>query len=203
LIIVGEMNLTFKKRSGEFYCPSCEQPRVYVQKRVKRFLTLYFIPLIPLDTVNEFVECQNCRGSFTADSLDMRPEDYQRAARRMMADDVRRVMVLTMLADDVAEPAEIDVIRSTYRQLAERELTDAELKRDLVQARQAKVTAATYAAAIASRRSPAEKDLILRSAFLVASATGDLSDERKEQLKQLPIALGVSEEHFRQIIAQT
>jgi tellurite resistance protein len=64
------------------------------------------------------------------------------------------------------------------------------------------VNATQYARAIALRRNPEEREGILRGAFLVASATGTMSPERLDQVKELPAALNVSEERFREIIAQ-
>jgi hypothetical protein len=203
VIIVGEMNLTLKKGSGEFYCPMCSGERPYVRKRIKRFLTVYFIPLIPLSTVSEHVQCQKCRQTFPLTATSLRPEDYQRAAAQQFADDVRRVMVLTMLADHEVQEEEISVIQRVYQQLTGRELTRAELDHDMLQARRSGVSAVTYARAIASRRSAEEKEWLIRGAFHVAAATGELSDRRMEQLKDLPTVLGVEPERFRQIVAES
>ena len=50
LIIFGTRGVTYSVATGEFHCPSCAIKRGYDHKRVRRFFTLYFIPLIPLDT---------------------------------------------------------------------------------------------------------------------------------------------------------
>lgn len=200
MIIIGEMNLTLKGKAGEFFCPRCAGQQAYAHKRVRRFLTLYFIPVIPLDTVSEHVQCQKCRQTFPVSALQQHEEDYRRVAVAQFADDVRRVMVLTMLADDRANPEELGVLARVYFQLAQRELTETEIQADIRQARAAKVEAATYAKAIASRRSAEEKDWILRGAFLIAAAQGDLPPARGEQLRKLLTALGVTEDRFRQIV---
>jgi tellurite resistance protein len=81
-------------------------------------------------------------------------------------------------------------------------MTADELAKDVEQARRARVDAMQYARAITVRRNQEEREGILRAAFLVASATGTMSAERLDQVKGLPAALGISEERFREIIAQ-
>jgi hypothetical protein len=44
MILIGEMNITYTKGIGEFYCPTCEKEHPCQHKRVRRFLTIYFIP---------------------------------------------------------------------------------------------------------------------------------------------------------------
>lgn len=57
---------------GEFICPSCRAPRKYNKTKATRWFTLYFIPVIPLGTVGEFVQCQTCGVTFKPAVLDMK-----------------------------------------------------------------------------------------------------------------------------------
>ncbi len=203
MLIIGEMNITYKRGVGDFYCPGCKRQQMYQQKRVRRFLTLYFIPVIPLDLIGEHVQCQSCRQQFTVDSLNFREEDYRREEMRQFANDVKRVMVLTMIADDIVDEDEIATVQQVYRRLTAEEISREQIEREVELARSSGASAARYAQIIAHRRSEEEKDWIVRGAFLVASAGGGISPERLEQLKLLPQALGMSEERFRQIIEQS
>lgn len=49
---------------GEFYCPSCGVDRHYHHKQARRWFTLFFIPLIPLKVLGEYVECQTCQQGY-------------------------------------------------------------------------------------------------------------------------------------------
>ena len=64
IIIWGTKGLTTRKGEGQFVCPACGSERRYLHKQVRRFFTLYFIPLIPLGIVGTYVECQGCSGTF-------------------------------------------------------------------------------------------------------------------------------------------
>ncbi len=202
MLIIGEIDLTFTSGTGTFFCPRCRSQRAYSQKKFRRFLTLYFIPLIPLHVVREQIVCQVCRGKYPLEASTLTEEMYREIQRREFAEDVRHVMVLTMLADDRVSPQELDVVRSIYRQLAGRDLSDAELQLEIDMGRTTRVSAATYARTVAHRRTAEEREWMVRAAFLVASAEGELSAERLVQLKLLPIALQISEERFRQIIEE-
>ncbi len=70
LIIFGRRGVTGTKGQGTFQCPACQTDQPYAHKHVRRFFTLYFIPLIPLGTVGEYVECGRCKGTFKPAVLD-------------------------------------------------------------------------------------------------------------------------------------
>lgn len=68
---------------GKFVCPSCRAQRNYTKTKATRWFTLYFVPLIPLGTVGEFVQCQTCGVTFKPAVLDMRiqPQAVQPSQR--------------------------------------------------------------------------------------------------------------------------
>jgi tellurite resistance protein len=200
MILIGEINITYTKGIGEFYCPQCTREQPCQHKRVRRFLTLYFIPVVPLDLVSEHVRCLGCRQTQPLHAMELGADDYQREHRREFATDVKRVMVLTMIADGALEEEEIETIQHFYRRLADEELSREQILREAEQAQRAGTSAAVYAQVVSGRRSEEEKEWIIRGAFAAAIAGGELSDERLAQLKQLPVALGVSESRFREII---
>ena len=55
LIIYGTKGRETVVKSGRFYCPSCGPDIRYQLKEVRRYFTLYFIPLIPLDRIEDDV----------------------------------------------------------------------------------------------------------------------------------------------------
>ena len=71
LIIFGTRGVTYRKAKGNFSCPACQTLTSYRHRRQRRFFTLYFIPVIPLDLLNEWVECDQCRGTFKMAVLEL------------------------------------------------------------------------------------------------------------------------------------
>ncbi len=57
---------------GQFYCPKCQSQRAYIHKKASRYLSLYFIPIIPMGKLGEFVECQTCGTTFEPSVLQVR-----------------------------------------------------------------------------------------------------------------------------------
>ncbi len=72
LIIFGTRARQSEVGSGEFTCPRCGAKRQYVRKKVNRVFTLYFIPLFPMGTLGEFVECQTCHTTFKPEVIHMK-----------------------------------------------------------------------------------------------------------------------------------
>jgi hypothetical protein len=50
--------------AGVFHCPRCGGDRHYRLKVGRRWFTLFFLPVIPLNEVARAVECQTCKGKF-------------------------------------------------------------------------------------------------------------------------------------------
>jgi len=49
---------------GLFHCPRCGGDRRYRRRAGRRFITLFFIPFIPLTGVGEHVRCTTCRARY-------------------------------------------------------------------------------------------------------------------------------------------
>jgi hypothetical protein len=69
MIIYGHRNKEIEQTTGVFHCPSCGEQRAFKRIKVVRYFTLFFIPLFPLGTTGEFIECQACRRKYQTDIL--------------------------------------------------------------------------------------------------------------------------------------
>lgn len=62
--------LTTRNRTvdeGTFFCPNDGGERRYRHVAARRWLTLFFLPLIPLGTQGEWVQCQSCGAMYDPD----------------------------------------------------------------------------------------------------------------------------------------
>jgi hypothetical protein len=59
---------------GSFHCPNCRCSSPYEQRRVSTYFTLYFIPLFPISSHGEYVQCGQCSGAYDVAILDITPE---------------------------------------------------------------------------------------------------------------------------------
>ena len=72
LLIIFGMKVRHQEiGQGEFFCPKCQNQRNYKHKKAARYFSLYFVPIIPLGTLGEFVECQTCGVAFEPTVLHM------------------------------------------------------------------------------------------------------------------------------------
>ena len=72
-ILMGMRVRTKVVAEGRFTCPKCGGDRLYHHKKAVRWFTLYFIPVIPLGSAGEFVECQTCLTGFEMGVLSYKP----------------------------------------------------------------------------------------------------------------------------------
>jgi hypothetical protein len=90
MIFYGSRGLTSTTDQGKFHCPRCGPGRQYELRQVRRWFTLYFIPLIPMNKTGEYVECKQCSGTFGPEAITYSPAD---AARKLL-NQFRRALVL-------------------------------------------------------------------------------------------------------------
>src|SRR3954465_8784335 len=53
-----------------FFCPGCGGDRPGMRQLARRWFTLFFIPVIPLNVVGEVITCQTCGRSYKPEVLD-------------------------------------------------------------------------------------------------------------------------------------
>lgn len=69
MIIYGTRGKEVVEHYGDLDCPVCRKQTPCAHKAIKRYFTLYFIPLFPVGTVSTWVECNQCGGQFKSDAV--------------------------------------------------------------------------------------------------------------------------------------
>src|SRR6266849_409710 len=106
MIIFGSRGIRMKGGSGTFFCPRCQGSRQYTQRKMRRFFTLYFIPIIPLDVMSEYVECNFCQGTFQPDVVNYDPRADQRRVDAQVRTTLRKWLVAVLVADGLPTDSE-------------------------------------------------------------------------------------------------
>lgn len=70
-LIYGWGNRQKPIASGSFSCPVCRTRTDYIHYSQRRWFSLFFIPLFPITSPQEFVGCHQCNNVFSRDSLPM------------------------------------------------------------------------------------------------------------------------------------
>jgi zinc-ribbon family len=70
LLIIFGFRVFFRTLAqGTFHCRRCGGDREYRHRAGRRWFTLFFLPVIPLNAVGEHVQCTSCRTRYVTDVL--------------------------------------------------------------------------------------------------------------------------------------
>ena len=202
MIIFGARGVTSTIGNGSFYCPECRSTREYAKKRVRRFFTLYFIPLIPLDTLGEYIECEVCKNTFRESVLDYSPEAAEVRFEAEFHKCIRRVMVLMILADGKIGDSEIQSIQQVYSRVSSSQISESDVRKEVAMAYQENLPLTDYLKKVSPYMNDNGKELVLKSAFFVAAADGVFQEEEKKLLTEIAQALQMSPSHFKGVLAE-
>ena len=186
--------------SGAFHCPRCAVKRPYDHKRIRRFFTLYFIPLIPLEHLGEYIECQHCRGSYKPEVLDYDPQANQAAIEAEFQRAVDTVVIAIAMVGEGFETDKIERIRLILGRMKGEEFSTEDI--------QAKVDAPTSNCSSAEdqlkRLAPTlndnGKEIIIKAAIMAAAGGGSFSDEQTSLLLSMASSLGMSPAHLQGVM---
>jgi hypothetical protein len=70
VLIISGIRVFFRTTvQGVFRCPRCAGDRHYLRRSGRRFVTLFYMRIIPLAKVGEHVQCAACRTRYHPDVL--------------------------------------------------------------------------------------------------------------------------------------
>lgn len=202
MILIGTMNLTRTHDRGDFYCPHCEGDRSYRLRARRPWLTLYFIPTVPVGGAEEFVECDSCRQSWDPTVLAMDRESYQQAAEEEFLEQAMRSSVLVVISDGTITENEIEALKRVSNRLFNRPIDREELGELCSIAKQNRIEACNYVLTVSRAWSPEQRRLALQGMFLAASADGPMGDQQLETLTKMREMLELTSEEYQGAIEQ-
>jgi hypothetical protein len=85
--------------TGQFYCPSCRQHCAYVLRQPRKWGTIYWIPIVPLEKSDPYVECALCHKAYPEAALRQDATDAQRQfdVQRAREADLSRMLCEVMV----------------------------------------------------------------------------------------------------------
>ena len=117
LLLFGITTRTKSLDSGTFYCRNERGERRYSLLEMRRWFTLFFIPVIPLKVLGNLVQCTSCGVQYdpavlqqapTAPTDEVTPDEVEAIVRLgtnlgMSPEKMRRILVESVPADVVDE----------------------------------------------------------------------------------------------------
>lgn len=189
MIIWGSRGRTSTITSGEFFCPDCSGYKVYNHQKVKRWFTLYFIPVFPLSDLGEYIECDQCKSTYKNNVLDYDPEKKERDFQALFVLATRDIMIKIVLADDVVENTEVEQTIKAFESITKRNISHQQLLDAIENLKNDNTNIEKYAVSIAPYLNDVGKEMVLRGAISVSKSDGQIQGEELEMLHVLSLAL--------------
>jgi tellurite resistance protein len=208
-MILGRKLVTRTLGRGDFFCPECETRRPYSHQRVQARFAVFYVSVLPLDELGEYLECGACRGTFRTAVLDHQGErrpDRDHIRRRFEAEfrpAVLRIMILMMMVDGRIDAREKRMIIDVNERLTGRTLSLEAIDEHSDAVRLAGRSALDYATSVAPLLNEPGKELVLKAAFSVAVADGRVQEVERTLMHRLGRALGMSAGHVRAVLAES
>lgn len=200
MIIFGTRGVTSTRATGQFFCPGCSGQASYRHRAARRFFTLYFIPLIPLGSLGEYVECDRCKGTYQMKVLDLDPNAGRAEFAAEFHRAIKQVMVDMLLADGKVDDAEVEMIRNVYSRLTRTEVSEEAIRAEIRTSQTSRRDAVTALAPLAGTLNDAGKEMVVKAAFMVAVADGSFDDQEKKLIASIAHTLGMTTAHLAGVL---
>ena len=182
---------------GVFFCRRCGGDRDYRHRAGRRFITVFFIPLIPLNKTGEHVQCLSCKTRYVTEVLKL-PTTVQ--MQQALVAGLRAVVVAMLRAGDpasqLARRRAVDAIKNA----GERGYDEAALEADLATPADA---GKPKIAALGAQLQVEAREWCLAEAIRIALADGPLSGAERAAAEQLAAGLSMTQAQAIGVIALT
>jgi len=203
MIIFGTTGITFTMEQGQFLCPQCASTENFKHKKVTRFFTLYFIPLIPMGRLGDYVECQACKGTFVSRVLEYNPDEQQNEFQSVYEQAMRHCMVMIMLADGEIDENEMLAVQKIINKFGHNDMSLEELEIYVNGVQSNPEPVNTYLKKVTPSLNEHGKEMIVKCALAVASADGNIDNSEIEVINQMAKTMEMSTTHLKGIISET
>jgi hypothetical protein len=182
---------------GVFFCRRCGGDRNYRHRSGRRFITVFFIPLVPLNKTGEHVQCLTCKTRYVTDVLRLPTTASMQTTLGM---GIRALAVLMVHAGDQDSPRACRRAIETVRGAGERGYDERALAADLAQPLE---NVWPSIAALGAQLQTEAKERYLADAIRIGIADGPLTGAERATVEQLSAALGMTPAQAIGVIALT
>jgi hypothetical protein len=196
ILIFGVRSRARTVSTGTFFCPNCSADRHYMLQHIRKWFTLFFIPIFPVDKGSfQIVRCGTCNTAF-------RPNVLSTPTTAEFGDTLRgavRVAAVAMLhAGDTSAPIARQIAVDAVREAGVENYQDEWLENDLDAVDI--TTLGNYLGPLASGLNAQGKETFVARIARIGLADGSLSDSETELLEHIGAQLDLSAAYIRGII---
>ncbi|WP_018655040.1 hypothetical protein [Actinomadura flavalba] len=198
MLLVFGFSVTYRTvGEGTFHCPRCGGDRTYRRRAARRWVTAFFVPVVPLRAIGECAECRTCKGRFATSALRTPTARLMAAA---LPAGMRAAAALVLAAGDPGDPAARERAIQVVRGYGDTAYDGAALDGDLVLRAgflAEEVTRAGDALTVEAR------EWFLAQTVRIALASGPLDEARRRAVHRVAQWLGMSRAHALGVILTT
>jgi hypothetical protein len=198
MLIIWGLRVVYRALGrGVFFCRRCGGDREYRRRAGRRYITIFFIPLIPLTQTGEHVQCLTCKTRYVTEVLKLPTTvDMQLALIAGM----RAMVAVILRAGDPASPLArrraLDAVTGTGDKDYDEDALDADLAGPADAAR-------PRINALGAQLQVDAREWCLAEAIRIAMADGPLTGAERAAAEHLAAALGMTQAQAFGVIALT
>jgi len=200
MILIGTMDITRQRGAGDFFCPTCGQIREYMLKARRPFLTLYFIPTVPIGGSELFVRCATCLSNWDPSVLQLDAQTHQTTQNTQFGIEAFRAAILVVLHRGSINEREIASLIDISGRLMDEPIDREELGRLCSTAQKNRVTAVNYVRTMCRNWSTEQRQMALQAMFVAATADAELDAASLSLLASLRTALELTDREYEAAI---
>ena len=171
---------------GTFHCRKCGGDRQYRHRAGRRFFTLFFIPVIPLNKAAEHVQCLTCKTRYVTGVLSLPTVAQMQAA---LPAGMRAAATVMLVAGDRGSAAARQRAVAAIQGAGAEDYTDAQLDLDAAQPAEAIGAALSQ---VARQLTPDAREWFLAEIVRIGMADGLLSDSERRVTEVIAMNLGMT-----------
>ncbi|MED5286451.1 MAG: zinc-ribbon domain-containing protein [Planctomycetota bacterium] len=174
--------------TGSFECPKCHQQRSYQRKAIKNWISIYFIPIIPIGASGEVLQCTKCKIEFPAKSA---PQS-QASDSPTSEDFAEALLVLVALDRGTPNRKVVAKLQQVLSELREQPVSSETVAALILQGQSTRYSALEYAR---TTRAGISREDRIRAVVLIdelVRCPGEVHPAGLDLLDSISKALGIS-----------
>ena len=200
--IAGTRGVTTTVSKGEFFCPECNAHTQYHHDQVHEKATVFFIPVINLKLLGEYIECQNCVNTYKMEILDYDPEQEQKEIEAIYLVGIKKVMTMMMLADGKIDENEKSMMKDIYKNITDLALSDNDIDKEIKNCKANPMGLDNCLKELFSYLNESGRETIIKVAYWVSIADGEVDKREEKLLLKIAKQFQISSAHLKGIISE-
>ena len=197
LIIFGLRVFYRTIAQGTFHCRRCGGDRQYRHRAGRRWFTLFFLPVIPLTTVGEHVQCTTCRTHYVTEVLSQPTTAQMQAA---LPAGMRAAVSAMLRSGDPASPVSRQRAIEAVIGSGVPNYDEAMLNADLMQPFETIRPALNQ---VGGQLTIQAREWYLAEVIRIALADGPLSETERQAALAIGLDLGMTQAQVVGVVAMT